>query len=92
MLTKTRKETTVNILAQMPETFDAILKNCKNYTKEFIQQRLEIFNLDIFSSIDIKRFEVIRIDERTLVTSCVIKQSMYLQQLLQIHTTKLMGI
>ena len=70
MFTTTRKETTVDILAQTPETFDAILKNCKNYTKEFIQQRLEIFDLDIFSSIDRKRFEVVRIDERTLLTSC----------------------
>lgn len=70
MFTTTRKETTVDILAQTSETFDAILKNCKNFTKEFIQQRLEIFDLDIFSSIDRKRFEVIRIDERTLLTSC----------------------
>ena len=80
MFTTTRKETTVDILAQSPKTFDAILKNCKNYTKEFIQQRLEIFDLAIFSSIDRKRFEVIRIDERTLLTSwkaCKSFQSRY---------------
>jgi len=60
----------VNILPQNIESFDAILLNCQKYSKEFIKQRLEIYDLDIFSSIDKNRFKVIRIDERTILTSC----------------------
>ena len=60
----------MNILPQTNESFDAILLNCKTYSKEFLKQRLEIYDLDIFSSIDKNRFKVIRIDERTILTSC----------------------
>lgn len=60
----------MNILPRAPETFDTILLNCKKFTKEFIQQRLEIYDLEIFSTVDRKRFEVIRIDERSILTTC----------------------
>lgn len=60
----------MDIIARTPETFDAILKKCKDFSKEFLKQRLEIFDLEIFSLVDRRRFEVIRIDERSILTTC----------------------
>lgn len=54
------------------ESFDAILLNCQKYAKEFIVQRLEYYDRDIYCWVKNnpeKRFTLIRKDERTILTS-----------------------
>ena len=57
------------ILPSINETLDTILLSCSNFTKEFIKQRLEQYDLDIYCFVDKKRFRLIGIRERTLLTS-----------------------
>ncbi len=57
------------ILPSIHETLDTILQTSSNFTKEFIKQRLEQYDLDIYCFIDKRRFRLISIRERTLLTS-----------------------
>lgn len=60
------------ILPLKTESFDAILLNCQKYAKEFIVQRLEYYDRDIYCWVKDdpdKRFTLIRIDERTILTT-----------------------
>lgn len=60
------------ILPLKTETFDAILLNCQKYAKEFIVQRLEYYDRDIYYWVKEdreKRFTLIRKDERTILTT-----------------------
>ena len=60
------------ILPLKTESFDAILLNCQKYAKEFFVQRLEYYDRDIYCWVKDdpdKRFTLIRIDERTILTT-----------------------
>ena len=62
----------MTILPLKTETFDAILLNCQKYAKEFIVQRLEYYDRDIYCWVmddPSRRFTLIRIDERTILTT-----------------------
>lgn len=62
----------MTILPLQHETFDAILNNCQKYTKEFITQQLTYFDRDLYYWVKndpLKRFSLIRIDERTILTT-----------------------
>jgi len=62
----------MTILPLKTETFDAILINCQKYAKEFIVQRLEYYDRDIYRWVmddPKRRFKLIRIDERTILTT-----------------------
>lgn len=59
----------MNILALNNETFDSFIFKVKNLTKEMIQKRLEIKDKEIYTKIDHKRFILIRLDERTILSS-----------------------
>lgn len=57
------------ILPSINESLDTILLSCSNFTKDFIKQRLEQYDLDIYCFIDKHRFKLISKRERTLLTS-----------------------
>lgn len=57
------------ILSQNPETFDEILDDFHKLSKEAFIKRLELYDRKIFASIDQQRFELIRLDERTILTT-----------------------
>lgn len=59
----------MNILALYNETFDSFIFKAKNLTKEFIQKQLEIKDKEIYTKIDHRRFILIRLDERTILSS-----------------------
>jgi hypothetical protein len=62
----------MTILPLKTETFDGILLNCQKYAKDFIIQRLEYYDRDIYRWVmddPKRRFKLIRIDERTILTS-----------------------
>ena len=59
----------MDILTLNNETFDSFLLNSQQIHKEAIQKSLENRDKDIYSRIDHKRFILIRIDERTILSS-----------------------
>lgn len=59
----------MNIVSQVSECFDDLVKSSKKAAKEFIVKRLEILDRDIYLKVDKKRFELIRINERTILTT-----------------------
>ena len=62
----------MDILPLNGETLDAILLNCQKYAKDFVAQRLEYYDRDIYLWVKTdpgKRFVLIRKDERTLLTT-----------------------
>lgn len=62
----------MTILPLKTETLDAILFNCQKYAKEFVVQRLEYYDREIYLWVKDdpqKRFVLIRKDTRTLLTS-----------------------
>lgn len=70
LLSKKTKETFyMTIIPKKAETLDTILKTSANFTKEFIRRRLEKYDLEIYCSIDKRRFELVGMRGRTLLTS-----------------------
>ena len=59
----------VDILALKTETFDNFVLEAKNLTKEVIQKQLEKRDKEINIRIDHERFVLIRLDERTILSS-----------------------
>lgn len=57
------------ILPSINETLDTILQTCSNFTKEFVRQRMQQYDLDIYCFVDKKRFRLIDIRKRRLLTS-----------------------
>lgn len=69
LLTIKTKELPMNILPLINETLDGFLLKSHQIHKEAVQKALERYDKDIYCSIDRKRFELIRIDERTILSS-----------------------
>ena len=59
----------VDILTLKTETFDNFVLEAKNLTKEVIQKQLEKRDKEIYIRIDHERFVLIRLDERTILSS-----------------------
>lgn len=59
----------MNIVPFNNETLDGFLLKSREIHKEAIQRALERYDKDIYCSIDRKRFALIRLDERTLLSS-----------------------
>jgi len=59
----------VDILTLNEETLDSFLLKSKNLYKELIEQRLENFDKKLYTLIDHNRFKLIRLDERTILSS-----------------------
>lgn len=59
----------VDILTLKQETFDSFLLKSQQFHKEQIQKALERYDKEIYCSIDHNRFILIRIDERTILSS-----------------------
>ena len=59
----------MDILPLNNETLDGFLLKSQQIHKEAIQRALERYDKDIYCSIDHKRFVLIRLDERTLLSS-----------------------
>ena len=59
----------MNIVPHVSENFDEIINSTKNLAKTFIRKRLEQLDLDIYCSIDKKRFRIIKKVERTILTT-----------------------
>lgn len=57
------------ILPSENETFDSFLLKSQKIHKEAIQKALERYDKDLYLIIDHKRFILIRLDERTLLSS-----------------------
>ena len=59
----------MNILPLINETFDSFLLKSQQIHKEAIQKSLERYDKEIYSNIDHNRFILIRLDERTILSS-----------------------
>ena len=59
----------MDILPLNNETLDGFLSKSQEIHKEAIQRALERYDKDIYCSIDHKRFVLIRLDERTILSS-----------------------
>ena len=59
----------MNIVPFNNETLDGFLLKSREIHKEAIQRALERYDKDIYCSIDRKRFVLIRLDERTILSS-----------------------
>ena len=59
----------MHILPLNNETLDGFLSKSQEIHKEAIQRALERYDKDIYCSIDHKRFVLIRLDERTILSS-----------------------
>lgn len=59
----------MNIVALNNETFDSFLLNSQKIHKQSIQNALERYDKYIYTLLDHKRFILIRIDERTILSS-----------------------
>ena len=59
----------MDILPSTNETLDGFLLKSQQIHKEAIQRALERYDKDIYCSIDHKRFVLIRLDERALLSS-----------------------
>lgn len=59
----------MNILTLKNETFDSFLLKSHQIFKEDLVKALERYDKDIYCSIDHNRFNLIRIDERTILTT-----------------------
>lgn len=59
----------MKILPQISETFDNIIKNCQELSKQLIQEKIKIMDNKIYSYVDKKRFTLIKIVPRTILTS-----------------------
>ena len=59
----------MDILPSTNETLDSFLSKSQQIHKEAIQRALERYDEDIYCSIDHKRFVLIRLDERALLSS-----------------------
>ena len=57
------------ILTSKAETFDVFLQKSHEIHKESIQRALERYDKDIYCSIDHGRFELVRLDGRTILSS-----------------------
>lgn len=57
------------ILPSINETFDSFLLKSQQIHKEAIQKSLERYDKELYSVIDHKRFVLIRLDERTILSS-----------------------
>ena len=59
----------MDIVALKEETFDNFLLKAKEVNKIQIRQALENYDKEIYCSIDHNRFVLIRLDERTMLSS-----------------------
>lgn len=59
----------MKIVSQILETFDTIIKNCQELSKQLTIQKIENLDKRIYSYIDKKRFTLIKITPRTILTS-----------------------
>ena len=59
----------MNILPLINETFDSFLLKSQQIHKESIQKALERYDKELYSVIDHNRFILIRLDERTILSS-----------------------
>ncbi len=59
----------MNILTSQQETFDSFLSKTHEAFKEDLEKALERYDREIYCSIDHKRFVLVRLDERTVLSS-----------------------
>lgn len=69
LITTKTEELSMNILTLTNETFDSFLIKSQQIHKESIQKALEIYDKELYSAIDHRRFALIRLDERTILSS-----------------------
>lgn len=67
--TKTKEKTSMDIVSRVTENFDTLVNKSKDLAKEIFVKQLEKIDLDIYTIIDRKRFHIIRIDSRTILTT-----------------------
>ena len=69
LITTKTEELPMNIVPLTNETLDSFLLKSQQIHKETIKLALERYDKEIYSLIDHKRFILIRIDERTILSS-----------------------
>ena len=69
LITTKTGELSMNILPLINETFDSFLLKSQQIHKESIQKALERYDKEIYSNIDHNRFILIRLDERTILST-----------------------
>ena len=69
LITTKTEELPMNILPFTNETLDSFLLKSQQIHKEAIQNALEKYDKEIYTLIDHKRFILIRLDERTILSS-----------------------
>ena len=69
LIGQTKETFYMNIVSLKSETFDSFLLKSHQIFKEDLVKALERYDRDIYCSIDHNRFHLIRIDERTILTT-----------------------
>ncbi len=59
----------MDIVSSTAETLDVFIEKIHANQKEAVTKALENYDKQLYSSIDHKRFELIRLDERTILSS-----------------------